>query len=106
MSKPRLERSDLLKVAEQCQKPDPAVSRSEPDPGRPELSAVFQNRSRAHTGRGKLGQKDEAAGVSGSGQAFGEALAGAAELSACGDPCLHLPGSSGGSQRELVIQTH
>lgn len=28
-----------------------------------------------------------------------EALAEAADLSACGDPCLHLPRSSGGSER-------
>lgn len=62
-------------------------------------SLQSQNRSRAHTGRGELDQEEVAAESLWEWAACWEALAEAADLSACGDPCLHLPRSSGGSER-------
>lgn len=64
-------------------------------------SVVSQNRSGAPTGRGSQTRKRRGQRVSGRGKlgvGVGP-LAGAEGLSACGDPCLPLPGSPGGSER-------
>ena len=101
MSKPRLERrNDLLEVTSQCQKSSPALSGSEPDLADFSLQSLRTGAERARRGsQSRRGGGRGSLGAAELGEGRGRALAGAAGLSARGDPCLHLPGSSGGSER-------